>query len=1460
MFKIGRKVKQKTQGPRIEQTAESKTIRERMRNVDSVERFMSIVVANLQRFLTLSRNEIDSEQQLYELLKTHGEEWKKDDYELGVLLSKLSQVGMVVQNGKIKYNDQINAKLCDPMLNFIRSDVREARLTKKKYDKLHYIYQTAVEKVKEINQSSKVVLSKLQEAEAERDSLKEIFEKNGKSTSMYLLQTYETSKCNIITHLCDYLEAMMEYHSHAYRTLEKIMTDIKKYRELAKKKREELKKLEEANQIVKTQWVKGAANKNKLLNPRTVAVSSVRLSGTDRPGYELPSSILFDVVRVSRRPEKYNMCLNFDKRTLGIRNEKTGETFEVPIDNLLQVIKSHKHSKCIKFRWRGRETKFDPYSFQSATEREKFYEAFWFMKSGFTREVLLSRKPPTTRDIKIFCGSWNIGDAPPPYDTPLDCWIPKEQFDIVAVAFQECEYTPREGYISCEDDCFAWIGQHLGENYMKLAGASLWAIRIVVFVRRDLYYKITRLKTSTVATGLAKVIGNKGGAGVAFNLYDTRLCFVGAHLAARIDRRRMELRHQHYRDILRDLNFSDNGDIHHEFDHIFWMGDLNYRIELPRNEIIKLCEQKNWPALLKHDQLTKERLAENVFLDFEEGPINFLPTYRFNRGEKTWSEEKMREPAWCDRVLWKSIPKGRVRQLEYSGCYDIMTSDHRPVYATFVVTIDLPNFPHQREPCKILLSGLRGLDFKATKGCTDSYLMFQASWLEDNVTTPLASDRSVNPVWPDSEIPPLIPVATNKEFLQKKWIRVVARDKSDSSVMAQGVIYLENAFSNDPAPFSTRLIDKGRVYGRLEGHIHVHYAQGLTVVRPNSPVKTIPRVVFKLTTPPNTTQADIVDKQSPTNVNSNVIASNPTVNLSVNSNTSTTPNAKTTVSSKPFQRAVPRVMSGDLSSPPASWRVAPSTSPKDTRAEPLPVPQPTFTRALPSKSVSVGKNTSSTDSSSPPVPASPVSSSPNTTLEPNRVLSAIKEEEESHGSTTPLSNSLTNQTTSQPDWGSMIEILDFSNRLDVPAESEAEVAIQQSLSDLKALATEVLNSSSIEEVNEYLESDSDTTDSANNKEFDGEPTETLDYDSEDEEDIEKILRRHSKVNQLHESAPLSEVNVDSKRNITAGVNVASHSSPPAVTSSQQMTSTGTVSTQQNVSPVSTTSTQQTVSPVSTTSTQQTVSPVSTTSTQQNVSPVSTTSTQQNVSPVSTTSTQQTVSPVSTTSTQQTVSPVSTTSTQQTVSPVSTTSTQQNVSPVFTASKIPVQQNSYILSSPRNTSTISTCPQSNEPTLQTAAPGPSSIVSNASPPLSHATPPQSTPKNPLGPTQGVFVTTQTNPDGSTTTITKTSTTKTVTTTTVSGPVPAFVSKPSPNVPTTTTSSTTTATATNTEAPRSTPLVRKVESLPAIITTVPTPSVTVWKSTTPSIKYLNRSPSSNATKLSSQSSSVNDVKKQ
>jgi hypothetical protein len=54
---------------------------------------------------------------------------------------------------------------------------------------------------------------------------------------MNLYQTYERSKSNVITQMCEYLESMMEYHSNAYKTLSRVAADIKKYRDYAQKVR-----------------------------------------------------------------------------------------------------------------------------------------------------------------------------------------------------------------------------------------------------------------------------------------------------------------------------------------------------------------------------------------------------------------------------------------------------------------------------------------------------------------------------------------------------------------------------------------------------------------------------------------------------------------------------------------------------------------------------------------------------------------------------------------------------------------------------------------------------------------------------------------------------------------------------------------------------------------------------------------------------------------------------------------------------------------------------------------------------------------------------------------------------------------------------------------------------------------------------------------------------------------------
>jgi hypothetical protein len=52
--------------------------------------------------------------------------------------------------------------------------------------------------------------------------------------------------------------------------------------------------------------------------------------------------------------------------------------------------------------------------------------------------------------------------------------------------------------------------------------------------------------------------------------------------------------------------------------------------------------------------LRQEKEAGNVFVEFEEGKISFMPTYKFKKESNEYDREKLRIPSWCDRILYRS--------------------------------------------------------------------------------------------------------------------------------------------------------------------------------------------------------------------------------------------------------------------------------------------------------------------------------------------------------------------------------------------------------------------------------------------------------------------------------------------------------------------------------------------------------------------------------------------------------------------------------------------------------------------------------------------------------------------------------------------------------------------------------------------------------------------------------------
>eukprot|EP00004_Rigifila_ramosa_P024224 TRINITY_DN6954_c0_g1_i3.p1 TRINITY_DN6954_c0_g1~~TRINITY_DN6954_c0_g1_i3.p1 ORF type:complete len:684 (-),score=134.78 TRINITY_DN6954_c0_g1_i3:8-2059(-) len=307
-------------------------------------------------------------------------------------------------------------------------------------------------------------------------------------------------------------------------------------------------------------------------------------------------------------------------------------------------------------------------------------------------------------EATIWIGTWNVANAPPP--PTLDPWIPTDGgHDIYAIGLQECEYKTTS--LPCQEHFLSVVKKTLGREYYCVAAANIFqinlgrsagqdlelpnvggigGIRLFVFARTVHKQYIKDIQSDKEATGVAGVGFNKGGVGVSLRFYDTRMCFVNCHLAAHQDK--VEQRHQDVRDILMGLRLGNpNIEIDVQFQHIFWFGDLNYRLDLDRDTVLVAIKDKNIQKLLDHDQLLRERLAGHVLSDFSEAPITFRPTFKFERESNHYENTKLRVPSYCDRILAKSFDDRPLTQLEYNWAESVRTSDHRPVYATFATLV-----------------------------------------------------------------------------------------------------------------------------------------------------------------------------------------------------------------------------------------------------------------------------------------------------------------------------------------------------------------------------------------------------------------------------------------------------------------------------------------------------------------------------------------------------------------------------------------------------------------------------------------------------------------------------------------------------------------------------------------------------------------------------------------------------
>ncbi|GEQ67948.1 hypothetical protein JCM33374_g1614 [Metschnikowia sp. JCM 33374] len=311
--------------------------------------------------------------------------------------------------------------------------------------------------------------------------------------------------------------------------------------------------------------------------------------------------------------------------------------------------------------------------------------------------------------IKIFSATFNVNGTVYSEDDLKELIYPSkhdvdQNYDLVFIGFQEIvELTPGK-MISVKSDNFNnWelvlkkmLNDHSPkkEKYVSLWGWQMGGIAMLLFIKESQLGYISNIEGSIKKTGLGGMSANKGGIAVSFDYSGSSICLICSHLAA--GHSNVEERHQNYKTISKGIVFFKHKKVR-DHDAVIWLGDFNFRINLPIDEVKYLIEVRDFQKLFEFDQLNKQMADGESFPFFDEKEITFPPTYKFDNNTKVYdTSEKQRVPAWTDRIL--SLSKNKILKQEVYDCEEnIIFSDHRPVYSIFTASVEVVDEKAKRD-------------------------------------------------------------------------------------------------------------------------------------------------------------------------------------------------------------------------------------------------------------------------------------------------------------------------------------------------------------------------------------------------------------------------------------------------------------------------------------------------------------------------------------------------------------------------------------------------------------------------------------------------------------------------------------------------------------------------------------------------------------------------------------------
>ncbi|KAI0949965.1 hypothetical protein AcV7_008583 [Taiwanofungus camphoratus] len=268
------------------------------------------------------------------------------------------------------------------------------------------------------------------------------------------------------------------------------------------------------------------------------------------------------------------------------------------------------------------------------------------------------------------------------------------------------------------------------ERYSLIAKVVNVGVALLVYGRDEgVARRVYDVQTQWTGCGPA-YMGNKGAVGVRFRVSGEgggageTYTFVCAHLTAHAYHLAHRIHDYHH--IVGTLLFDplpasaqQLPTTMYSTSHLFFFGDLNFRLDIPSSELQvledptrrdnflqALSNEQERQTVKEWDQLTIERdVKGTIFRSLREGEFwKFKCSYKYRLGEADEFDLE-RTPAWTDRIMYTTysdspdLPRqSNITNLLYTTVPSYTTSDHKPIVSLLLVPPSTPSSSDSTPP------------------------------------------------------------------------------------------------------------------------------------------------------------------------------------------------------------------------------------------------------------------------------------------------------------------------------------------------------------------------------------------------------------------------------------------------------------------------------------------------------------------------------------------------------------------------------------------------------------------------------------------------------------------------------------------------------------------------------------------------------------------------------------------